>query len=77
MVSEQNKAVAARMRELRDIMEMSEADFAKICGVTVERYRELESGNTEIPISIMFSLEKAYSQCKGSGLCAPLHRASL
>ena len=54
MVSEQNKAVAARMRELRDIMEMSEEEFAEICGVTVERYRELESGNTEIPISIMF-----------------------
>ena len=61
MVSEQNKAVAARMRELRDIMEMSEADFAKICGVTVERYRELESGNTEIPISIMFSLGKRFN----------------
>ena len=30
MVSEQNKAVAARMRELRDIMEMSEEEFAEI-----------------------------------------------
>ena len=58
MVSEQNKAVAARMRELRDIMEMSEKEFAEICGVTVERYRELESGNTEIPISVMFCLGK-------------------
>ncbi len=61
MVSEQNKAVAARMRELRDIMEMSEEEFAEICGVTVERYRELESGNTEIPISVMFCLGKKFN----------------
>ena len=61
MVSEQNKAVAARIRELRDIMELSEKEVAEVCGVTVERYRELESGNTEIPISVMFCLGKKYN----------------
>ena len=61
MVSEQNKAVAARMRELRDIMELSEEEVAEVCGVTVEHYRELESGNTEIPISVMFCLGKKYN----------------
>lgn len=55
------EAVAARMRELRDALDIPVEEAAEVCGVSVERYKELESGKTDIPISVMFCMGKKYN----------------
>ncbi len=64
----QVKAVAARLRELREIMDVTPEEAAEVCGVSVERYLELESGNTDIPISVMFCMGKKFNMDMNSFL---------
>lgn len=50
----QIKQIAARLRELRDISGISIEDLAKEFNVSVETYKEYESGNVDIPVGILY-----------------------
>ena len=47
------KQISDRIRELRDILEISAEDVAKDTGISEEEYLAYENGDKEIPISIL------------------------
>ncbi|MFO8002538.1 MAG: XRE family transcriptional regulator [Marinilabilia sp.] len=59
-MEEQLKQIAARVREMREILDMSPEAAAKACGITSEKYSQLESGQIDIPVSVLHKLAKAF-----------------
>ena len=57
---EQIKQIATRLKGLRDALDVSKAEMAKICNISEEEYCELESGTKDIPVSL---LHKISSEC--------------
>ena len=47
------KEIAERIRCLRDILNISEEEMAKACGMTVEQYREKEAGSEDFSFSFL------------------------
>lgn len=45
--------VAARIQDMREILEITEEDMAAYCGCTVEKYREIEKGEVDVPFSFI------------------------
>ena len=43
------KSVADRLIGLRDILDVSVEEAAQVCGVSVEKYKQYESGESDIP----------------------------
>ena len=58
MVNEQIKQIASRMRGLREDLELSIEQMAKICSVTSGEYSEYESGDKDIPVSILHCISQ-------------------
>ncbi len=52
--------VAERIRTLREIMEFSEEEMAQKTGVTVEEYRNYESGNADFTFTFIFKCAEAF-----------------
>jgi transcriptional regulator with XRE-family HTH domain len=59
-MEEQIKQVAARIKDLREILNFSQAETADYCGLTVTDYSEIESGKVDIPVGIMHLLAKKF-----------------
>ena len=59
-MEEQLKQIAARVREMREILDMSPEAAAGACGFTPEKYRQLESGEIDIPVSVLHKLARAF-----------------
>lgn len=55
------KSVAERMAGLRDTLDISIEEAAKACDVSVEQYKEYESGNSDIPLGILDCMSKAFN----------------
>lgn len=55
-MNEQAALVAARIKELREIMEIPPETTAKDLGISVEEYLEYESAKKDIPISMLYSI---------------------
>ncbi len=55
-MSENIKLVADRIKELRDIMGYTVDEFSKMLDMSKEKYEEYESGNTDIPISVLYEI---------------------
>ncbi len=53
-MSEQIQLIAQRIRDLREISEISAEDMAKSLNIPVETYRAYEEGGTDIPISVLY-----------------------
>ncbi|MBN2719908.1 MAG: helix-turn-helix transcriptional regulator [Proteobacteria bacterium] len=47
---------AARIHELRELSDISAAQMAKNLGIDLEAYAEYETGNADIPASILFNV---------------------
>jgi transcriptional regulator with XRE-family HTH domain len=45
--------IAQRIKGLRQLMELSEEELAGVTGVTVEEYRDYESGNNDFPFTFL------------------------
>lgn len=60
-MEEQIKQVAARIKELREILNISPEEAADHCGLTVEDYGEIESGKVDIPVGILHLLAKKFN----------------
>jgi transcriptional regulator with XRE-family HTH domain len=52
--------VAARLRGLREALELTTAQVAEKCGIDEDTYKEYESGNADIPISFIQNLADNY-----------------
>lgn len=57
-MSEELKAVAARIREMREICGYSHGDMAKMLGIAVEKYATYEQRGEDIPISVIYDISK-------------------
>lgn len=60
-MSEQIKQIAARIRDLREISGIALEDLAKEFGVSIEVYREYESGNVDIPVSFLYKISSKFN----------------
>jgi len=57
-MSEELKAVAARIREMREICGYSHEDMAEMLGVAVSQYATYEEHGEDIPISVIYDISK-------------------
>jgi transcriptional regulator with XRE-family HTH domain len=48
--------IAGRIKELREILEISALDMSKETGIPFETYHEYESGKLDIPISVLYTI---------------------
>ena len=61
-MSENIKIVANRIKELREIVGYTAEEFSKMLSMTVDEYLEYESGNTDIPISVLYEISKVFEK---------------
>ncbi|MCL2433267.1 MAG: XRE family transcriptional regulator [Clostridia bacterium] len=50
------KQIAARIRELREILEFSPAEVAQAVGLTLEQYSQIEDGQTDLSFTMLSRL---------------------
>ncbi|MCQ2982316.1 MAG: XRE family transcriptional regulator [Treponemataceae bacterium] len=60
-MNEAIRAVADRLIGLREVMDVSVEEAAKVCGLTPEQYAEYETGEKDIPVSVLHSMATAYN----------------
>ena len=66
-MSEQIKQIAARLRGLRDVLELTEQEVADACQLDVEEYREMEAGTRDLSVSKRYHATTAlHSTCSCS-----------
>ena len=53
MVNEQIKQIAARIRGLREDLDMTAEQMAEVCSISADEYSELEKGERDIPVSVL------------------------
>lgn len=59
-MNEEIKAVAERLIGLRDIMDVSVEEASGVCGVSIDQYKQYESGTVDIPVGVLQSMAKKY-----------------
>jgi quercetin dioxygenase-like cupin family protein/DNA-binding XRE family transcriptional regulator len=59
-MNKQIKQIAQRLRGLRDALDVSEQEMASVCDISVEEYIAYESGNKDIPVSILHCIARKY-----------------
>lgn len=65
-MNDEIKAVADRLIGLREIMDVSLEEAAKVCGITIDQYKAYESGNIDIPVGVLQSMAKEYKMDLGT-----------
>lgn len=59
-MNEQIKQIAQRLAGLRDVLELTPAEVAQTCGISEETYRTIESGEVDIPVSLLHRISQHY-----------------
>ena len=59
-MTEQIKQIAERIKEIREISEMSVETLANKLGLSTDLYLKYESGNTDIPVGIIFEISELF-----------------
>lgn len=59
-MTDQIKQIAARLHGLREVLELTEQEVADACQLTIEDYRELESGTRDISVSTLQKISRHY-----------------
>lgn len=59
-MNQQIKQIAERLRGLRDAVELSPEEMAQRTGITAAEYEQYESGTSDIPMSFLFEVAKAF-----------------
>ena len=54
------KQIAARLSGLREVLELTEQEVAESCHLTVEEYKAMESGKTDISVSALQAIARRY-----------------
>lgn len=60
-MTEQIKQVAARIKELREISDISADTLSKELGVSEELFKEYESGSKDIPVSFLYKFANRFN----------------
>ena len=60
-MSNEVKAIAERIKELRDICEYTPQEAAQAASISVEQYLAFEEGNEDIPVSVLYALAEFYN----------------
>ena len=60
-MSEQIKQISMRIKELREISDISPENLAKDLNIHVDTYLEYESGNTDIPVSFLYEIANKFN----------------
>lgn len=59
-MNEQIRQIAERLKGLRDALEASEQELADVCSISKEEYIAFESGEKDIPVSILHRISQKY-----------------
>ena len=59
-MDEQLKQIGERLRGLRDVLDISTEEVAALCGITVDRYEKMESGESELSVANLQKIAKKY-----------------
>lgn len=59
-MNEQIKQIAERLKGLRDALEVTEQELAEVCSISKEEYASYESGEKDIPVSILHRISQKY-----------------
>ncbi|MDR1723026.1 MAG: cupin domain-containing protein [Tannerella sp.] len=59
-MNEEIRQIAERLKGLRDVLEISVEDIARVCDVTVDEYSLLETGTVDIPVSLLYRISHTY-----------------
>lgn len=54
------KAVADRLKGLREIMDVTVEEAARVCGISAGQYEKYETGDIDIPVGVLHSMAKEY-----------------
>jgi len=60
-MEEQIKQIADRLRGMREVLEISTDAAAETCAITKEQYLNFESGQVDIPVSILHRMAQKYN----------------
>ena len=59
-MDEQMNSISDRIRELREIFDLTEDEMAREAGVTLEKYLEYENSGRDIPISVLYHISQKF-----------------
>lgn len=59
-MNEQIQQIAERLAGLRDALEITPEEMAKVCNISAEQYLLLESGTVDISVSLLHQISQAY-----------------
>ncbi|MEG1587136.1 MAG: cupin domain-containing protein [Bacteroidales bacterium] len=60
-MNQQIKQIAERLKGLREVLDIEVEEIASVCGLTAEQYLQIESGENDIPVSILHQISQHYS----------------
>ncbi len=59
-MDEQIIQIGERLRGLRDVLDISTQEMADVCGISVEHYEKMESGESELSVANLQKIAKEY-----------------
>ncbi len=59
-MEEQIRQIAERLRGLREVLNITISEAAKVCGIEEEKYIGYESGKIDIPVSLLHNMARRY-----------------
>lgn len=59
-MDEQLKQIGERLRGLREVLDIPVEDVAALCGITVNHYEKMESGESELSVANLQKIAKNY-----------------
>ncbi|MEE0997236.1 MAG: XRE family transcriptional regulator [Paludibacteraceae bacterium] len=59
-MNEQIKQIAERLKGLRESLDLNIQDIAAVCGISADEYASFESGDKDIPVSVLHNISKKY-----------------
>lgn len=60
IMEEAIKQIGERLKGLRDALDLTVDEVAQTCGVSKEKYEQMEAGETELSVSTLQKIAKAY-----------------
>ena len=76
-MNDQIRQIAERLRGLREALEMNTEEFATRAGVNQTEYERYESGNFDIPMSLLFGVAQTFGIDTTELLAGETARASV
>jgi mannose-6-phosphate isomerase-like protein (cupin superfamily)/DNA-binding XRE family transcriptional regulator len=60
-MDEQIRQIASRLQGMREVLGISSDEAAATCAISTERYLNIESGEVDIPVSILHRMSQGYN----------------